>query len=124
MIIPIRCFTCNNVIANKYIKYYKLKKKYSEKNNDQLDIIDLNNPDKSQVKMKNYRGPGNCILGSRTFWGQAGRPAGHPPPGQTDQTRQIQSFRLKKLNNNKIKTQHNKNTKKTTQTNNTNIKIK
>ena len=51
MIIPIRCFTCNNVIANKYIKYYKLKKKYSEKNNDQLDIIDLNNPDKSQVKI-------------------------------------------------------------------------
>ena len=52
---------------------------------------------KVNVKWKTGRIGCNCILGSRTFWGQAGRPAGHPPPGQTDQTRQIQSFRPQTL---------------------------
>lgn len=28
MIIPIRCFTCNNVLASKYKKYQELVKKY------------------------------------------------------------------------------------------------
>ena len=53
MIIPIRCFTCNQVLADKWIPYItevqnektKINKEVSEKDNN-LDIryIDVNNP--------------------------------------------------------------------------------
>jgi DNA-directed RNA polymerase I, II, and III subunit RPABC5 len=39
MIIPIRCFTCNKVIGNKWETFIKLKETYDDK--DSLDIIEL-----------------------------------------------------------------------------------
>lgn len=53
MLIPIRCFTCNNVIADKwdpFIIMTNLEKNNNDKQVDnKLDVkyIDLNNPDKS-----------------------------------------------------------------------------
>ena len=45
MIIPIRCFTCGKVIANKYEKYLKLCKE--NKNEDQEKIFE-------ELKFKRY----------------------------------------------------------------------
>lgn len=40
MIIPVRCFTCNNIIGNKWIPYNNLLKEgYSEK--DALEKLEL-----------------------------------------------------------------------------------
>ena len=41
MIIPVRCFSCNNIIASKYEEYKRL---CPENNEDLIDA--LNNPDK------------------------------------------------------------------------------
>ena len=38
MIIPVRCFTCGNILASKYDRYRKLKAQQSQIN----DILDLN----------------------------------------------------------------------------------
>jgi len=37
MIIPVKCFTCGNVLANKYRYYLKEIKKNKEVNNDNID---------------------------------------------------------------------------------------
>ena len=52
MIIPIRCFTCNKVIADKWIPFIEKVKEKKENHKDSiedLDIeyIDLKNPKKS-----------------------------------------------------------------------------
>jgi DNA-directed RNA polymerase subunit N (RpoN/RPB10) len=52
MIIPIRCFTCNKVISDKWIPFIeKVNEKKNKNSNsiDDLDIeyIDLKNPNKS-----------------------------------------------------------------------------
>jgi len=53
MLIPIRCFTCNNVIADKwdpFIIMTNLEKNNNDKQvENKLDVkyIDVNNPDKS-----------------------------------------------------------------------------
>lgn len=47
MIIPVRCFTCNNVIADKWIPYIELVKKEKSKSKDivtqdlDLEYIDV-----------------------------------------------------------------------------------
>lgn len=54
MIIPIRCFTCNNVIGDKWEPYIKLVKNEKEKNKDNvadtLDIQYINVEDGEQVE--------------------------------------------------------------------------
>lgn len=40
MIIPIRCFTCNNVIADKYDYYVKEKEKLTDDNQETREILD------------------------------------------------------------------------------------
>jgi DNA-directed RNA polymerase subunit N (RpoN/RPB10) len=55
MIIPVRCFTCGNVLANKYIAYVSTVQDEKNKVKDQTSthcepattFIDLNNPVKS-----------------------------------------------------------------------------
>ena len=52
MIIPVRCFTCNKVISDKWVPFIeKVSEKKNTNTNDikDLDIeyIDLKNPDKS-----------------------------------------------------------------------------
>lgn len=53
MLIPIRCFTCSNVIANKYEEYLKLlndkkkEKDYNELETDNSDIF-------KKLKLKRY----------------------------------------------------------------------
>lgn len=53
MIIPIRCFSCNNIIADKFLKYEKLineKKKdknFDEQTTDNQDIF-------RKLKLKRY----------------------------------------------------------------------
>ena len=37
MIIPVRCFTCNNMIGDKWEPYIKLVKKEKEKNKETVD---------------------------------------------------------------------------------------
>ena len=39
MIIPIRCFTCGNVLASKYDKYNELKKEKEKKDNESNIVI-------------------------------------------------------------------------------------
>jgi len=56
MIIPVRCFTCGKVIANKYEKYLKLVKEKEEKEqykNNYDEKIDHNDIFK-QIKLKRY----------------------------------------------------------------------
>ena len=54
MIIPVRCFTCNNVIGDKWEPYIKLVKDEKEKNKenvaDTLDIEYINVEDGEQVE--------------------------------------------------------------------------
>jgi len=53
MLIPIRCFSCGNIIANKYDKFLELfNKKKKEKNFDELKM-DNNNIFK-ELKLKRY----------------------------------------------------------------------
>ena len=51
MIIPIRCFTCNQIIANKWNKYQeKIQEEYIKEditNNIKKRFIDVNNLDKN-----------------------------------------------------------------------------
>lgn len=51
MIIPIRCFTCNQIIANKWNKYQeKIQEQYLKEditNNIKKRFIDVNNLDKN-----------------------------------------------------------------------------
>lgn len=53
MLIPIRCFTCNNVIADKWDPFVIMTNLEKNNNDKQLDnkldvkYIDLKNPDKS-----------------------------------------------------------------------------
>lgn len=54
MIIPIRCFTCNNLIADKY-QYYLEKKEEIDKNPNSLEkVIDTNLIESGQVKKTEY----------------------------------------------------------------------
>ncbi len=54
MIIPIRCFTCNNLIAHKY-QYYLEKKEEIDKNPNSLEkVIDTNLIESGQVKKTEY----------------------------------------------------------------------
>ena len=46
MIIPVRCFTCGKVLADKWEDYNKLKIKYN-KNKDEDTIIDITNVKKT-----------------------------------------------------------------------------
>jgi DNA-directed RNA polymerase I, II, and III subunit RPABC5 len=39
MIIPVKCFTCGNVLANKYLYYLKLVNEQKEAQGDQNDQI-------------------------------------------------------------------------------------
>lgn len=41
MLIPIRCFSCNNVIADKYISYIAKKKENITDTKQILDSLDL-----------------------------------------------------------------------------------
>ena len=42
MIIPVRCFSCNNVIGSKYKKYLELSRKHSDLNGAKMDILPAN----------------------------------------------------------------------------------
>ena len=42
MIIPVRCFTCNNVIGSKYKKYLELMKQHNELNSGTSQILTAN----------------------------------------------------------------------------------
>jgi len=54
MIIPIRCFTCNNLIAHKY-KYYLEKKREIDANPDTLEkTIDTNLIESDDVQKTEY----------------------------------------------------------------------
>ena len=53
MLIPIRCFSCGNIIANKYDKFLELfKKKKKEKNFDELKMDNTNIF--KELKLKRY----------------------------------------------------------------------
>jgi DNA-directed RNA polymerase I, II, and III subunit RPABC5 len=41
MIIPVRCFTCGKVVANKWEKYQELLETNEYEKNEILDILDL-----------------------------------------------------------------------------------
>ena len=54
MIIPVRCFTCGNVLADKWIPYVQAVQEEKNKSNEEVDddeptttYIDLKNPKKS-----------------------------------------------------------------------------
>ena len=53
MIIPVRCFTCGNVLADKWVPYITTVQEEKNKSSDVLDdeptatYIDLKNPQKS-----------------------------------------------------------------------------
>ena len=51
MIIPIRCFTCNNLIAHKYTYFLEKKKEY---NINKEILIDENNINNGSVKKTPY----------------------------------------------------------------------
>ena len=56
MIIPIRCFTCSKIIANKYEKYVELVKERNKDNkyiNNQDESID-NSDIFKKLKLKRY----------------------------------------------------------------------
>ena len=54
MIIPIRCFTCNNLIAHKY-QYYLQKKKEIDANSESSEkIIDTNLIESGNVQKTEY----------------------------------------------------------------------
>lgn len=54
MIIPIRCFTCNNLIAHKY-QYYLEKKKEIDSNPESLEkTIDTNLIESGDVQKTEY----------------------------------------------------------------------
>lgn len=54
MIIPIRCFTCNNLIAHKY-QYYLEKKKEIDSNPESLEkTIDTNLIESGEVQKTEY----------------------------------------------------------------------
>jgi len=42
MIIPVRCFTCNNIIGSKYNKYLELIKVHNELNSEKSQILTAN----------------------------------------------------------------------------------
>jgi DNA-directed RNA polymerase subunit N (RpoN/RPB10) len=42
MIIPIRCFTCGKLLANKWITYNKLVKQFSTEEQNEDRMIDIN----------------------------------------------------------------------------------
>ena len=56
MIIPIRCFSCGKVIANKYEKYIKLVKEKQEKEQYKNNYDEKINHDDifKQIKLKRY----------------------------------------------------------------------
>ena len=53
MIIPVRCFSCNNVLADKWIPYITTVQEEKNKSNEELNgeptttYIDLKNPQKA-----------------------------------------------------------------------------
>ena len=53
MIIPIRCFTCGNVLADKWIPYVQTVQEYKNKSTEQVEgeptttYINLSKPEKS-----------------------------------------------------------------------------
>ncbi len=53
MIIPIRCFTCNKVVANLWEKYLKLLKN-GDKENEALDKLGLDNYCCRRMLLSNY----------------------------------------------------------------------
>jgi len=53
MLIPIRCFSCGNIIANKYDKFLELFNKKKKKKNFNKLKININNIFK-ELKLKRY----------------------------------------------------------------------
>ena len=41
MIIPIRCFTCNKILASKYDEYKKLNQLYNTNDDDIISVLEL-----------------------------------------------------------------------------------
>ena len=70
MIIPVRCFTCNNVIGDKWEPYIKMVKAEKEKNKDNvddtLDIQYINVEDGEQVE-KSIEGKILDLLGLHKY---------------------------------------------------------
>ena len=53
MIIPIRCFSCNNIIASKYETYKVLSQKNNESSEDLIDV--LNDQDQFKIIIENSK---------------------------------------------------------------------
>ncbi len=62
MLIPVRCFTCGKVLANKYEDFLsKIQQKYNEvernkKVEDQISGLKLDESTATQIKEKTYEG--------------------------------------------------------------------
>jgi DNA-directed RNA polymerase subunit N (RpoN/RPB10) len=54
MIIPIRCFTCNKLIADKYQYYLEKKEEIDKEENESDKIITTNLIDSGEVKKTKY----------------------------------------------------------------------
>jgi DNA-directed RNA polymerase subunit N len=49
MIIPVRCFTCNNILGSRYKKYLELMKQHDERFNTHGKILTANPDIESQL---------------------------------------------------------------------------
>ena len=61
MIIPIRCFTCGKIIADKWEFYQKKKKEYSQDDRNKDTYIDLDKL-KKQEYTPEYKALNDCKL--------------------------------------------------------------